>query len=422
MLLIVAACASCQRKEAQQAGAAGVERSAKAPVRSHDAAAQEKSESKFLLETKNIRIRPGGSRFHIDIEDIGNLDAILADLATLPSSEAKDRALESVFCEVAKTDPARAREFLKQWQGGKIAAWMGVAQEIARALGKTDPAAAREFILQEVPSSVQIDVWGALIEVLPQADRLAVFRTLPEGQCKLQIAAAMIHTWLAADPAAVAAWLDEYVPGMRSEELYFLGKPLRSSKTEENRDPQVWRAAFHAAATPEARAFLAQKAVEYAKRAQRQELLAEFAETLPDVKTQVNERPWEGDPGAWVKTLSPAELAALPPEEAQRLIEYWSKMNGRNAFEWAVEQGRPEAGVALERLYYQDPKEAVALAPKMPAGKDRDRALGSICWSACLSGDQASAQAFLPLISDPQFRDQTSETVKLNMKPRPGGK
>jgi hypothetical protein len=423
LLLIVAACASCRREESPQARAAGGERAAKAPVRTDtSAAAQEKSDPELLLETKNIRVEPSGFRFYIQIKDIGNLDAILADIATLPASEAKDRALESVFCEVAKSDPARAREFLKQWSDGIVPAWLGVAQEIARTLGKSDPAAAREFILQEVPTSMQIDVWGALIEVLPPADQVAVFRTLPDGQCKLQIAAAMIHPWLATDPAAVAAWVDEFAVGMGREELFNLGKPLRSSKSKENRDPQAWRAAFHAATTPEARTFFARNAVEHAERAQKQELMAEFAEKLPDVKSKVPDRPWDDDPAAWVKTLSPEATVALPPEEAFRMIQYWSQQNAPKAFEWAVAQGRPEAAEALARLYDQDPKEAVALAPKMPAGEHRDKALSSICWSAAHRGDETSARALLPLISDPQLRDQMSGNVERNMKPRAGGK
>lgn len=422
LLLIVAACASCRREEVPQARAAGVERAAKAPVQTAATAAEDPSDSESLLETKNIRILPAGHQVFVHIEDIRNLDAILADIATLSASEAKDRALESVFCEVAKSDPARAREFLKQWSDGLVQAWLGVAQEIARNLGKTDLTAAREFILQEVPPSMQIDVWGALIEVLPQADQLAVFRTLPDGQCKLQIAAAMIHTRLTADPAAVAAWVDEYAVGMGSEELFNLGKPLRSSKSEENRDIQAWRAAFHAAATPEARTFFAKKAVEYAKQAQKQELVAEFSEALPDVKSRVPYKPWQGDPAAWVKTLSAEDVTALTPEEAFAMIRYWSQSNAPKAFEWAVAQGRPEAAEALERLYDQDPKEAVALAPKMPAGKERDKALGSLCWNAARRGDETSIRALLPLISDPQFREQTSGDVQRNMKPRAGGK
>lgn len=423
LLLMVAACASCQREEAPQAGAPQVERAAKAPVRTDtSAAAQEKSDPESLLETKNIRILPAGHQVFVHIEDIKNLDAILADIATLPASEAKDRALESVFCEVAKSDPAQAREFLKQWSDGLVQAWLGVAQEIARTLGKTDLTAAREFILQEVPPSMQIDVWGALIEVLPPADQVAVFRTLPDGQYKLQIAAAMIHPWLATDPAAVAAWVDEFAVGMGREELFNLGKPLRSSKSKENRDPQAWRAAFHAAATPEARTFFAKNAVEQAKGEQKQELMAEFAEKLPDVKSKVPDRPWDDDPAAWVKTLSPEAAAALPPEEVKSLIDLWSQLNAPKAFEWAVAQRRPEAAEALARLYDQDPKEAVALAPKMPAGEHRDKTLGNLCLTAAQRGDETSAQALLRLISDPQSREETRAHVQRNMKPRAGGK
>jgi hypothetical protein len=420
LLLIVATCASCQRKETPQAGAAGADRPAKTPLRAD--APEEKSAPKPLLKTKNILIGSTGSGFSYNTAVAKDPGPILADIATLPRSAAKDRAMESVLSKVAQADPVRARELLKQWPDGKAEAWIGVAQEIVRALGKTDPAAAREFILKEVPASLQIDAWGAFMEALPQADRPAILASLPEGSSKLRIAAAMITTWLPDDPAAVAEWLDEFATGRSPREIGTLNEPWHYISPRRDNDPLAWLAAFHAAETPEAQRYFAENALKYASPEQKRQWRMDFAEAVPDLKERAPAPAWYDNPAAWAKALSPEAVAALPPEEAREMIQHWGQKNARKAFDWALAQGRPEAAQALERLYYEEPKEAVDLASGVPAGKERDDALFTICQMAAHFGDGSSARELVSLISDPQRQAFMRQHVEERLKARQAAK
>ena len=52
-----------------------------------------------------------------------------------------------------------------------------------------------------------------------------------------------------------------------------------------------------------------------------------------------------------------------------------------------------------------EPKAAIALAPKLPASKDRDEAISSLCYLLVRNEGADAAKAMLPLISEPKIRE-----------------
>ncbi len=417
LLLLIAACASCHREEAAKAPPDTAALPGKAPVQAKPVA-EEKAAAKPLLHTKNIHISATGKMMSFGTSVAKDPEPVLADLAAMPASAAKDRAMSSVLESVAKEDPAKARELLKQWPNGRADAWLDVAQAIARGMGATQLAAVQDFISHDVPPAMQSEVWAAYMDLLVPEDQLAILDKLPEGHLKLRIAAAMVSTWVPDDPAAVAAWLDGFAVGKSEEEINTLNEPWRTYGERRDTDPLAWLAAFHAAETVEARQFFAENALRYVSAEQKEQWQREFAEILPGMKKDTSERAWGQDPAAWVSKLSPQEVAALPAEDAKELIRQWGQKNPRKALDWALAQGRPEAARALDLLYHQEPKDAVELASGVPAGRERDEVLSTICDIAAFYGDEASARQLLPLISDPQTQDRIRQAVEGRLKER----
>lgn len=417
LFLIIAACASCHREEAAKAPPGAATRPAKAPVQAKSAT-EERAPGKPLLHTKNIHISATGKMMQFGSWVGKDPEPVLADLATMPPSETKDRAMSSVLKAVAQVDPAKARDLLKQWPEGRADAWLEVAQAIARGMGPTQLAAVQDFISQGVPPSMQSEIWAAYMDLLPPADQLTILDKLLEGNLKLRIAAAMVSSWVPDDPAAVAAWLDGFAVGKSPREIDTLNEPWRTYGERRDTDPLAWLAAFHAAETPEAQQFFAENALRFASEEQKQQWQMEFAEVLPDLKARASGKPWDQDPAAWVAKLSPQDVAALPAEQAKELIRQWGQKNPRKALDWALAQGRPEAARALDLLYYQEPREAVALASGVPAGKERDEVLSTICDMAAFYGDEASARQLLPLISDQQQQDRIRLAVERRLQDR----
>lgn len=405
--LLLLACASCQRESETKPKAAS-----QAPAKSRPllSSAEHPSSLQPLIDTPRITVSPGGgSAIKGDVAI--DADAILADLRSIPASSNRDQVIARVLGQLAAIDPIRARSLLAEWKDGLASEWIKAAQAVASGLARTDPASARDFVGSEVPAGLRVDVWGSLLAALPAKDRSALLEEVPEGQKRIRMAGSMIHEWIFENPTAVARWLDGFASGKAPRELQTLNEPWGGMPTT-NPDPLVWLAAFHAAKTPEAQRYLAEKAYLHANAGQREQWRIELSEAVPSLDDGKDRHPWAANPGEWIASQDEARIDALRVEDVRDLIERWGQKNPRKALDWALSRGRPEAARLLDQLYYQDPKDALAMAPSVQEGKDRDDVISTICQMAVNFGDRDMARKFLPLISDPQQREFIGKQIE----------
>jgi hypothetical protein len=256
---------------------------------------------------------------------------------------------------------------------------------------------------------------------LQVGDRLGFFDRIPDSTEKIRIAADMIAVWLPEDPAACAAWLDGFAAGRSTEEVDYLGQPLRVANTPES-GPEPWLAAYHAAESPEVRRFLAESAWRKADPSQRAALIPELEDILPDLAEREVADAIAADPAAYAAALPADKVASLSSAEIVRILRPWAEKQPERAIAWAMEHRRPEAAQVLSPLYQLEPKAAAAFAPKLPRGKELDRALATVCTMMAWDGEAEMARSLVPLITNPAQRKGTAEEVEKRVRERSGGK
>lgn len=358
-----------------------------------------------LLKTPRVIVSFTGSvMVHETINDIFQAEAVLADIRSLPPSAGRDNAIGQVISNFAKTDPVQARQLLERWTDGLISKWIETANKVALSLGKSDPEAAADFIEQSVPRSGQVGVWRWLLSELPPTARLPFLDRIPEGTEKLRVAANLLLVWLPEDPVACAAWLDDFAAGRTPEELRKLNNPNWYAAAP-NKEAQPRLAAFRAAKTPKVRSLLANAAWKYARPDERASLIPELRNAIPDLEQREWESVIDTNPAGYATALTVEQIATISTKDMQKLIGRWAEKQPQAALDWAMEHQRPEAAAALSRLYYLEPKSAIAAAPKLPPGEDRDQAVSDLSHAMAHDGDVDAANALLPLITNPDFRE-----------------
>jgi hypothetical protein len=256
---------------------------------------------------------------------------------------------------------------------------------------------------------------------LPVADRLPMFDRIPDSTEKIRIAADMVAVWLPEDLVACAAWLDGFTAGRNPEEIDFLSQPLRVAMAPKT-GPEPWLAAYHAAESPEVRRFLADAVWRKADPTQRAALIPEFQETLPDLPEREITDAISADPAAYAAAMPADKVASLSAAEFGRILRPWAEKQPEKAIAWAMEHQRPEAAEALSPLYQLEPRAAAALAPRLPRGKELDKALATVCTDMAWDGEADMARSLVPLITNPAQRKGTAEEVEKRLRERAGAK
>lgn len=365
-----------------------------------------------LLKTPGIMVIGRGATSYAKIQNADQAEGMLADIRTLPPSAARDRAIGSVIGSLAEVDPAQARALLEAWNDGLISSWLEAAQKILRQLAKSDPETAAQLINQFVPAAARAGMWSSFLYELSPEAQLPFFERIPESSEKLTIAANLLLVWVAENPVACAAWLDEFAVGLTKEELQTVGNPRRYGANP-NCEIEPRLAAFRAAKTPEARRVFAADAWQKAAPSERAGLISELQDVIPEQVASEWESVVRKDPAGYATRLTSEQIAAFSPGDMRKLIDQWAEDHPEAAIQWAMEHGRPEAASALGRLHSLEPKKAVALAMagKLPPGRDRDQAISRICQTISVR-DAETAKAMLPLISDAQMREGTRKMVE----------
>ena len=374
----------------------------------------------YLLETPRIRISRQHEMISLPAGIGAEADAILQDIRGLPPSSVRDNAISSLIGDLAKEDPARARRMLREWVDGLAFPWREAARSVGVEIAKTDPGMLVDFITKEVPSAMRAEVWATSLSFIPPVERSAYLEHVAESREKLVMMADMLAAWTAADARAAAAWLDGFVTGRSVEEIALLGEPVHAvGKLGEpipGSQAESWLEVLRYATNAEARAFLAREVLKRTGDAPTEALLGELAVAEPGIADLVRDRRIQHDAAGFAASLDPREIAALSPEVAAELIEWWARKQPRSALDWAMEHGRPEAATALMALYYQEPREAVRLAPSLASGKERDFALRGMCALEASDGKAESAKGLLPLITDPEQREVTRRNVEQHLE------
>jgi hypothetical protein len=368
LALILLTLAACREQPEQKA--TPPDRLPARPSPSASTPAQDTRPNKPLLKTPRITITDTGSgRFYPVIRDAAQAEATLADIRSLPPSAARDSATAGIIGDLAKVDPAAARRLFEAWDGGLIEAW------------------------------------------LPPADRVAHIESLPEGSEKIRIAGDLVHVWLAEDPAACARWLDGFVQGRDPDELRELTTSVHNSFAPDA-DTAHRLTALRTATDPRLRELLAEYLWKKADAAERAELFTEIEQDIPDLAQRDRQSAIAAAPAAFAASLSPAQAAELPTDEMKVIIERWAATQPAAAFRWALDHQRPEAALALDPLYREEPRQALELAAQLKPGKERDTALASLCAAAAFHGHADLARPLLPLIENPAQREATTRNVE----------
>jgi hypothetical protein len=410
LALILLTLAACREQPEQKA--TPPDRLPARPSPSASTPAQDTRPNKPLLKTPRITITDTGSgRFYPVIRDAAQAEATLADIRSLPPSAARDSATAGIIGDLAKVDPAAARRLFEAWDGGLIEAWLDAAETIARELGKSDPEAAASFIRDSIPAPANLGVWAQFLVILPPADRVAHIESLPEGSEKIRIAGDLVHVWLAEDPAACARWLDGFVQGRDPDELRELTTSVHNSFAPDA-DTAHRLTALRTATDPRLRELLAEYLWKKADAAERAELFTEIEQDIPDLAQRDRQSAIAAAPAAFAASLSPAQAAELPTDEMKVIIERWAATQPAAAFRWALDHQRPEAALALDPLYREEPRQALELAAQLKPGKERDTALASLCAAAAFHGHADLARPLLPLIENPAQREATTRNVE----------
>lgn len=364
-----------------------------------------------MLLTPKLSILATGEIIPQEGMTAADAEESLTEIRRLPPMRRRDSAIAAVIAQLAKTDPGYARKLLAEWEDGLTNARMDAATAIASSFATMQPEALTGFVTQDIPRSLQVEVWGRCLLEIPAGERLAYLDQIPESKEKLAILADFVVDYLKQDPLAAAAWLDELSQGMSEEELSVLGKSgnffgLRS-EPRPVLQAQDWLVALRAATTAEARAFLARQALAAAGDTPAASLLAELYSADPEVAELVRNQAIERDPAAYAATLDRPAIAALSSEQLGKLVTNWAERQPRPALDWAMQHGRPEAASALRALYDQEPQEALALLPSLTPGIHRDEALRSICARASHARKKDLALGLLQYFSDPAIKERT---------------
>ena len=364
-----------------------------------------------LLKTDRVMVTISGNMSWSDTIIATEIDAVLADIRTLPPSSARDRALATALGLFAKTDPGRAADLLVAWDDARMTFWLDAAGEIVAQQAKTDREAAADFIVTHVPVAAQVSVWDEFLWRLPPADQVAYLDRIPQSSAKKQIVTDLVHAWTDADPATSAAWLDTFIQGLSPRDLKELQQRRRFMGGFKI-DPRPWLAAANAAATPEARKFFAEVGWGHTRESPDPELVARFAEFLPEIAAREQDRQMEKDPAGFAAGLSPEEVASLPTKTRQQLIDRWTATHPSDALEWAVKHQLPEAIPALRSLYSQDPEAAMKVSKTLPKSDALDEALAYFIHMIARSGDTSAARDLLPLFSSAEKRSEAEMKIK----------
>lgn len=364
----------------------------------------------LLLKTPRITVFKFGGSSHRTIENAEQAEGILADLRSLPPSSTRDGAIRSVISDLAKVVPGQALVLLEAWDDALISDWLDAAENVALAMGKVNPEDAANFIEKSVPRASQANVWDHFLNEIPPAQRVPFLSRIPEGSAKLRIAANMVLVWAADAPIAFARWLDEFSPGLSPAELITLGNPSWYPQNQDKRvEPRL--VAFRAAETREARIVIANEIWKFAEPGDKAGLIPELEQVLPALTKRERESAVATDPAGYATALSNEQIVAASSKDMHELIFCWAQRQPQAAMDWAMEHQRPEAAGALVPLYYLEPKSALAVASKLPPGKERDDAVSTLSQSVAHDGDMAAAKALLPLITDPDFRERIRKEI-----------
>jgi hypothetical protein len=257
-----------------------------------------------------------------------------------------------------------------------IPEWLAAAKALVRVLAESDPAAGADFI-EAVPAPARADVWLQFLRELPPAARLGYFPRIPDSQAKLRMAADLALVWVAADPAACAAWMDSFAAGKNAGELRDLGNPL-TQPPDAARTAGPWLAAFRHAKTPEARRVFAAISWQKCDPDTRAGLIAELHDAIPETVAGRWEDALRTDPAGYAAALTPEQVAGFSTEDMRKLLGRWAERSPQDAIDWALEHERPEAASALMSLYFLEPDVALALPAKLPPGDLRDQAVSGL--------------------------------------------
>lgn len=365
----------------------------------------------FMLRTPKLSILASGEIIPQEGITVADAEESLEEIRKLPPTNRRDTAIAVLLIQLSKTDSAYARKLLAEWRDGLMSARMSAAEAIACQLAKQDPETLASFVTTEIPRSLQVGVWGLSLLEIPPDQRLAYLDEIPESIGKLAILADFVVDYLRQDPRAAAAWLDELSQELSADELALLGKSgsyfSHYSEAKPVLKPEEWLVTLRAASSPAARAFLARQALAAAGDAPPPPLLAELSDLDPTIADLVRDAAIQRDPAAYAAALDQPAVTALSSEQVGQLVSAWAERQPRPAFDWAVQQGRPEAAKALRALYDQEPQEALALLPTLPPGADRDEALRSICARASHARKKDLALGLLQYISDPALKERT---------------
>lgn len=402
---------ACGCREAEEADRAVESRVRERASRSAPAAVREVSAPMPLLKTPRITISHEGKVLGFSISDVAEAEAAMMDLRILPPSYARDSAMEDVIGKLAEVDPASARRLLEEWDGGLIGCWLGAAENVAREMGKADPEAAAAFIRESIPVHASLPVWAHFLVTLPATDRLPYIGRLPEGSEKIRIAGDLVHVWLGEDPEACARWLDGFVQGRSKEEIRELTFSVHNSLAP-GADTARWMRALRTATDPKLRKLLARHVWDKADESEKLEFFSELEREIPDLAERYRHRAIEAAPAAFAASLSDREIAGLSASDMSLVVEGWAEKHPADALRWAMDHQRPEAALALGRLYRLDPAEALAIAPKLTAGKELDSALSSLCAMAAWDGHGEVARELVQRIGDRGQRELTLRRIE----------
>jgi hypothetical protein len=365
----------------------------------------------FILCTPKLSILSTGEIIPQEGITAADAEESLEEIRKLPPTNRRDTAIAVLLIQLSKTDPAYARKLLAEWRDGLMSDRMSAAEAIACNLAKQDPEALASFVTTEIPRSLQVGVWGPSLLEIPPDQRLAYLDQIPESAGKLAILADFVADYLRQDPQAAAAWLDELSQELSDDELALLGKSgsyfNHYSEARPVLKSEDWLLTLRAATSPAARAFLARQALAAAGDAPPASLLTELSDVDPSIADLVRDAAIQRDPAVYAASLDQPAVAALSSEQVGQLVSAWAERQPRPAFDWAVEQGRPEAAKAMLSLYDQEPQEALALLPSLPSGTHRDEALRSICARASHARKKDLALGLLQYFSDPALKERT---------------
>ena len=339
------------------------------------------------------------------------ISSAIKELQTHSPSRYRDTNIRSLISHLMESDPQSAKEHIENWEDALISKWLNVTDELLQKLAKENPQEAIDFIQQSVPLVNQAARWTVFLREIPVAERAEYLTQMKEGKQKLVAASEMLHPWLAANPVDATRWLDEFVTGRSEGEL----RPIRDRRSYQQIKPVAAPSAMEAyrlSQNDEARKLLAEIAWKNADEESRDLWFSELSESLPDLMDQFWKEAVHSDPGGTARSLDQQQIAELNHRVARDLFSRWGEVNPNEALEWGIAHQRPEVATVLSNIYSVDPREVLAVAKRLPRGKELDRELRSITRIALIEGRLGRARELLSLISTPKLREQVEEQLQ----------